>query len=74
MLNSAWSEGPLAMLGGIGLNVSNKEPTTCLEAIFSEASNGAHEAPIVCEGLLAQICFRLENLLQVSEKDLLTVS
>ncbi|GAQ87737.1 Putative biotin holocarboxylase synthetase/biotin-protein ligase [Klebsormidium nitens] len=45
---------------GIGLNVFNREPTTCLQAILDDLRPGA--APLVKEELLAAVMNRFEEL------------
>lgn len=55
----------MAVYGGIGLNAFNKVPTTCLDTIFSEACEGNLAVPLYIEDLLAHICSRMEDHLQV---------
>jgi biotin-(acetyl-CoA carboxylase) ligase len=51
---------PSISVVGIGLNVFNREPTTCLQALLEDLRPGA--APLVKEELLAFIINRFDEL------------
>jgi biotin-(acetyl-CoA carboxylase) ligase len=49
LLHTSWSGGRFNVVVGIGLNVTNRQPTTCLEAILEEVA-AASQLSLVNKG------------------------
>eukprot|EP01018_Ginkgo_biloba_P011301 Gb_31384 [translate_table: standard] len=63
LCNSTYSSKKFNVTVGIGLNVDNREPTTCLNAFLQESTNDRHI--LRREELLAAFFERFENLYDV---------
>ncbi len=75
LIHTTWSADRVSVVTGVGLNVANRLPTTCLTDILAQAV-GASSSPVAGEGatgsltrelLLASIVTRLEECFQVGE-------
>lgn len=67
LIHTTWSSDQFCVLTGIGLNVSNSQPTTCLNDIIASQQQQQHQQPAadvhrVCkEQLLASVLKHLES-------------
>lgn len=67
LIHTTWSSGQFLVQTGLGLNLDNNEPTTCINAILKEHAPAA--PPITAEALLAALLLKLEELFMVFERD-----
>ena len=64
LIHTLWSHSRISVVTGVGLNVSNRQPTTCIEEVVSWAVGG-REVTIPRELLLARIITHLDEVFQV---------
>ena len=67
LCHSAYRDGVFHITMGVGLNLSNRQPSTCVDALIAEAAAAAGQAPapapVQREELLAGVVARLEPML-----------
>lgn len=73
LCHSSFREGKFHIIMGVGLNLANREPTTCVDELVAVAAAAggaaAAPAPVAREELLAEVMTRLEPMLELLSRE-----